>query len=245
MNDSSTCSFDGCNRPMKAKSLCHPHYRQSWKGQALKPLTASPGQRFECSFSGCENHAKGLGYCNAHYRQFKTRGNEDLLTPLYATRRPAGGVVARDEDGNKLCTKCSAWKQPGDFARSNSRVDGFEPWCRECKKEDGLTSQQRAMKRREARFNITHEQFLAMLEMQGNGCAICRTQEPGGHGWCIDHDHACCDTPSKSCGKCVRAVLCTRCNSALGLVLENKETLRAMARYIDAHKSDTADMTDD
>ena len=32
------CSFDGCDKPFLAKSLCSAHYRQSRKGQPLRPL---------------------------------------------------------------------------------------------------------------------------------------------------------------------------------------------------------------
>ena len=32
----------------------------------------------------------------------------------------------------------------------------------------------------------------------------------------VDHDHACCPTGGRSCGKCARGLLCVRCNSCLG-----------------------------
>lgn len=34
----STCSFDGCNRPRKTMTWCHPHYKQYWRGEELRPL---------------------------------------------------------------------------------------------------------------------------------------------------------------------------------------------------------------
>lgn len=57
-----------------------------------------------------------------------------------------------------------------------------------------------------ATYNITIEEFDRMAK---NGCQICHdVPERNLH---VDHDHACCDKPS-SCGKCVRGVLCNRCN---------------------------------
>lgn len=69
------------------------------------------------------------------------------------------------------------------------------------------------------RFGITEERFNRMLAAQGYACGICR--EPFGDGRiCIDHDHACCpvsaDGRSRSCGECVRGLLCVRCNTWLG-----------------------------
>ncbi len=47
----------------------------------------------------------------------------------------------------------------------------------------------------------------------------------------IDHDHACCPDERSSCGKCVRGLLCLRCNTGLGYV----ERMHAIARaYLDA-----------
>jgi len=59
-----------------------------------------------------------------------------------------------------------------------------------------------------------------MLREQGGKCLGCGTDQPGAKGWCIDHCH-------KS-GK-VRALLCNRCNTALGLVNEDPEILRSLA----------------
>jgi hypothetical protein len=47
----------------------------------------------------------------------------------------------------------------------------------------------------------------------------------------VDHDHSCC--PGKqSCGRCVRGLLCHGCNTSLGLLKDNAETLRRLADYL-------------
>lgn len=66
------------------------------------------------------------------------------------------------------------------------------------------------------RFNLTVEQYDAMLEAQGGVCAICKNP-PKNVRLHVDHDHACC--PGKRvCGQCVRGLLCWNCNKFLGLL---------------------------
>lgn len=70
------------------------------------------------------------------------------------------------------------------------------------------------------RFGITEARFNQMLEAQGYACGICREPFRPGQRVCIDHDHRCCSVPpsglARSCGKCVRGLLCVRCNTWLG-----------------------------
>lgn len=81
-------------------------------------------------------------------------------------------------------------------------------------------------------YKITLEQFEEMLAVQNGVCAGCGTDTPGGAGtWQVDHDHSCCPGRS-SCGQCVRALLCYRCNNVLGLVQDNVGTLLALASYL-------------
>lgn len=59
------------------------------------------------------------------------------------------------------------------------------------------------------------------LRAQGGGCAICKRPPRRGDDkierFIWDHDHACCDR-QKTCGKCVRELLCSRCNLIVGLI---------------------------
>ena len=68
------------------------------------------------------------------------------------------------------------------------------------------------------KYGITYKEYESMLEKQGGGCAICQTKDSGGRGrFHIDHDHSCCPT-QKTCGKCVRGLLCSKCNTKLSVI---------------------------
>jgi hypothetical protein len=73
-----------------------------------------------------------------------------------------------------------------------------------------------------------------MLTEQGGGCAICGAPEKSEHfaRLGVDHDHACCGERKRSCGRCVRGLLCTNCNTLLGLVADNVELLERAADYV-------------
>lgn len=68
------------------------------------------------------------------------------------------------------------------------------------------------------RMGLTPERFAQLLEDQGNACAMCLTPFEEDQRICIDHDHACCPQIKRSCGKCVRGLLCLTCNIALGYI---------------------------
>lgn len=66
-------------------------------------------------------------------------------------------------------------------------------------------------------YGLTLQEFYVLLDAQGGVCAICGTSEAGGKGrFHVDHDHACCPG-RKSCGVCIRGLLCSRCNQKLGV----------------------------
>ena len=81
------------------------------------------------------------------------------------------------------------------------------------------------------RFQITESAYLALVALQGNRCAICLgefIETPH-----IDHDHKCCPRSSRSCGSCIRGLLCLNCN--MGRYPENPEILRRAADYFEAN----------
>ena len=73
------------------------------------------------------------------------------------------------------------------------------------------------------KYGITPAEKQKMVEEQNGLCLICHKPLGTGKGVHIDHDH---DT-----GR-VRGVLCTNCNSALGLMKDDPGTLQNAIQYL-------------
>src|ERR1035437_5195185 len=82
--------------------------------------------------------------------------------------------------------------------------------------KDELNAKQRIITLKDL-YGITIKEYLDLLASQGGVCAICGAEDPGTKkgGWCVDHDHSCCPG-KKTCGNCIRGLLCRDCNSGLG-----------------------------
>ena len=78
-------------------------------------------------------------------------------------------------------------------------------------------------------YNINLLQYRVMA---GHGCSICGLMIGNDRQLAVDHDHACC-AGKRSCGKCVRGLLCLSCNSTLGLNNDSPARLRAAANYLE------------
>lgn len=126
-------------------------------------------------------------------------------------------------------------------------------WCEDCKEELPLTSfylrktTDRAGKPSMARckkhasifnsivkarinYKVNYEE---MLSAQDSVCAICKSDEPSGKGrFRIDHDHKCCPDKLKSCGKCVRGLLCNKCNVALAMFEDDPIRMERAIAYV-------------
>jgi hypothetical protein len=77
-------------------------------------------------------------------------------------------------------------------------------------------------------YALDPAEFAAMVEAQSNRCAICKRDMGTGKQRHVDHCHETGD---------VRALLCSRCNIALGMADDDLERLWAMADYIERHRS--------
>lgn len=78
------------------------------------------------------------------------------------------------------------------------------------------------------RYNLTPEEYEGMLKDQNNVCLVC---EKTPERWCVDHDHSCC--PGKrSCGQCIRGLLCYGCNRLLGYIESDPDIVSKAQGYL-------------
>jgi hypothetical protein len=212
------CRFDPCEKAARSKGLCSGHAEQARLGRELKPLSRQFTKGQTCAFTGCLKKSAAVGLCDGHYEQ-KKRGLE--LVPL-RSRKPTHTNSARDELGRKRCATCREWKPEGEYYRMRGKSDGLHAECKPCAKS----------RRRLRDFGLTPKRYDALLAAQGNACAICKTEPTGGRDLAIDHDHTCCPAKNKSCGQCIRGLLCSRCNTSIGGFRDSPELLMAAAGYL-------------
>lgn len=84
-----------------------------------------------------------------------------------------------------------------------------------------------ARKSRLAAYGLTQKKFDQLLEAQGHACGMCHQPFADGQLIHVDHDHSCCPDDCRSCGKCVRGLLCHACNVALGHIEHRYALARA------------------
>lgn len=80
-------------------------------------------------------------------------------------------------------------------------------------------------------YGLSAERYAAMLAEQKGVCAICGNGCATGKPLAVDHNHACCPT-QKSCGSCIRGLLCAKCNTMLGFAKDSAALLMAAAKYL-------------
>jgi hypothetical protein len=58
-------------------------------------------------------------------------------------------------------------------------------------------------------------------------CAACGSNKAGAKGWCFDHDYE---------KRAFRAILCSRCNSAIGMASDSIEVLKSLVVYLEKNE---------
>ncbi len=140
----------------------------------------------------------------------------------------------------KKCLQCNIFKPFSSY--QGTKITKLSVYCAECRQTAEFKEKRRKIasnyyknnKNKEYErsrkynlwkiYNITIEDFNYLLELQNYSCAICSKSETElNKRLNIDHDH--------KTGK-VRGLLCSNCNTALGLLYDNPELISKSLAYI-------------
>lgn len=159
------------------------------------------------------------------------------------------------QDTYKTCSTCLIPKKLTEFFPRAGGQYGVEGHCNQCRRR-GLTAvlvelgikrkvtleelatvdpdvyKKRTRRWKLFRMGVNEEWYRETLEKQDGKCAICEATEPGGSlvNFCVDHNHYCCG-PRQACERCLRGLLCFRCNVNLSF-LENPDWTDKAIAYL-------------
>ena len=175
--------------------------------------TAS-GEDWRCN----ETATPRTAYCKYHRQQ-------QWHSDGFKERTPRNrDVTARNSLGLKQCIKCFEWIQESGFYYCKSTKDRLQPHCKECTKWTQIW----------LRFKMTPAAYQDKYTSQNGVCKICGEPQEG-KKLAVDHDHSCCPG-NRSCGECVRGLLCQRCNTGLGKFRDDERILNNAIEYLKEFK---------
>ncbi len=201
-------------------------------------------------FSPAKANRSGLAsMCKECHRVISRRYYAERGGRERAQARQASYVLA--VEGVKECKDCGETKDVSEFFRHKASPDGRNYSCKPCMtarnrqwkadNAEAYSASQVIRARRwhlKTRFGLTEKEYEEVLAAQNHVCAICTQPEVALDKRTglvkrlhIDHDHRCCPGQN-TCGKCIRGLLCRRCNQTIGHVNDNPELLMAMVRYL-------------
>lgn len=142
----------------------------------------------------------------------------------------------------KLCAKCKIEKSAKAFSKGT-------PWCKSCKskydakyrKKPEIKAKAREVNYKEhiyRQYKLRIDDVALLAKKQNYKCSICKNGladvydfDVKRYGLVIDHDHSCCPG-NKSCGKCIRGLLCRECNLLLGHCKDDIDRLKNAIKYL-------------
>jgi hypothetical protein len=135
--------------------------------------------------------------------------------------------MLKNESEMKECCFCHIWKKRNEFPfrLHPFRSDMIYGRCKKCTKE------YKHFQGVKYKYNVDGSLYADVYALQHGLCAICHFPETrivNGKicSLAVDHNYK---------TGCIRALLCSRCNTALGLLQEDKKRVQGMLSYIEKY----------
>lgn len=134
------------------------------------------------------------------------------------------------------CGRCQLLKNTDDFSkRQSTRQRKHHAYCKMCSrlhKREWLRANRSKVQANAlwSDYRLRPADIEQMLQTQRFECRLC--PQSISNGFKIDHDHRCC-AGRRSCGQCVRGLLCSRCNVLVGYIeTSSPELLDRVREYV-------------
>lgn len=229
MDDSSTpklCSVENCRRPSFCRGLCNTHYKWSREGKDISNQIHVKGAKAnQCSVEDCCRTQKGRTFCATHYAQYRSKGavtkeirrnnTEGCLFDGCKKKHASGGYCAghyRQVQLGKPLTPL--------LKKVRGRVGCAVNGCESPHQSAGFCN-------KHYQWHYAYSLSVEDINALSTTCEICGSNVK----ILVDHDHSCCPN-NRSCGKCVRGVLCFTCNVAIGMLGDSVESLEKVLSYL-------------
>lgn len=136
----------------------------------------------------------------------------------------------------KRCRACNKKLPTTMFVVDKRNIDGLYSYCRTCSND--LTKTWRGKNRDKIKeynwkaklkmtYDLCYERYEEICKQQEYSCAICNTHiSKLKKRLCVDHDH--------KNGK-VRGLLCSHCNTGIGMFKESFEIFNKAIQYLNKH----------
>lgn len=185
-----------------------------------------------CSAEGCAEPVSSRGLCLSHYGKARYQANTEKMREQararYHANKEAGKARVNDwgkRNPEKRKAYCRKWVENN---RERVAANARRHWH---KHREAKADERKDWTLRYA-YGISLDEYRAMLEAQGGGCAICGVVPPEDkRPLCVDHDH---DTGA------VRGLLCDLCNQGLGSLRDSLDLIRKALEYLERHQNVSA-----
>ena len=133
----------------------------------------------------------------------------------------------------KTCRDCNLTKDEASFSWRSQHRGIRQSRCKSCMSLRMRTNRYEIT----AKYGLTRADYEKLLKAQNGVCFICKLPETVTHHGkvihlAVDHDRSCCPDHRKTCGKCIRALLCADCNRLVGRFEANPEKIQGIINYL-------------
>ena len=218
------CHVHNCQKPAVSKGLCDTHRKRVARHGTIE-------QTRPADWGAKEKHPKYKAWCSLrryHRGAIPATWAVDFWAFVADTpEKPTARVtIQRADSGRPWGADNFYWKEPMvDSGKRADRAAYMREYSAKMRAANPAYHKNSFLRRT---YGITIDRYNEMLREQGGGCAICgkaESTEIRGKvvSLAVDHDHA---------TGAVRALLCSACNTAIGLFNDDITLLAKAQAYV-------------